>query len=148
MDHRKEKKNFKLPHANALMNLFKGVSVKNRNKGRFQSNSFLYVTVSMLFCFSFLLTPSSIFVSVLTPTDQQPARIRINLVPGVLSLVPRNEISGRKWQEKNKTKQKQSKTNQVNAKLVAYRPSFTINRNNDMRLQKLSLQIPASRVFP
>lgn len=131
------------------MNLFKGASVKNRNKGRFQSNSFLYDTVSMFLCFSFLLTPSSIFVSVLTPTDQQPARIHINLVPRVLSLVPRNEISGRKWQEKKKNqKQKQSKTNQVNAKLVAYRPSFTINRNNDMRLQKLSLQIPASRVFP
>ena len=48
-----KKNNFKLPHVNALMNMFKGVSVKNRNKGRFQSNSFLYVTVSMLLCFFF-----------------------------------------------------------------------------------------------
>ena len=54
----------------------------------------------MLLCFTFLLTPSSIFVSVLTPTDQQPAGIHINLVPRALSLVSGNEISGRNWQER------------------------------------------------
>ena len=48
-------------------------SQADRGKGRFQSNSSLYVTISISLCFSLFIKPSSMFDSVSTPADQEPA---------------------------------------------------------------------------